>query len=127
MSQKPKRILIIEDEKPLARALELKFQKQGYSVAVAHDGKAGLDLMLRGRYEVALLDLVMPVMDGFQVLEAARSLPAAPAFIVLSNLTQPQDDARCMQLGARKFLVKSETPLATVVQEAERLLTTPHA
>lgn len=121
MGREAKKVLIIEDEKSLARALELKLQKEGYQVALASDGKAALNLIARGSYDVALLDLVMPVMDGFAVLKAAQKLPAAPVFIVLSNLTQPDDEARCMELGAREFLVKSETPLAVIVQAIERL------
>lgn len=116
-----RKILVIEDEKPLARALELKLHRQGYQVTVANDGKSALDLMTKGAYDVALLDLIMPVMDGFAVLSAARKLPAAPVFIVLSNLTQPEDTARCLALGAHKFLIKSETPLADVIKEIEAL------
>ena len=121
MGTKAKKIVIIEDEKPIARALELKLKKEGYEVAVAHDGKAGLDIITKGTYDVALLDLMMPVMDGFEVLAAARKLPAAPVFIVMSNFTQPEDAERCLSLGARKFLVKSETPLASILQEIEAL------
>jgi len=119
MSDRPKSILVIEDEKSLAGALELKLLKEGYQVTVAYDGKAGLECMARRSYDVALLDLMMPVMDGFEVLTAARKIPAAPVFIVLSNLTQPQDIDRCMKLGARKFFVKSEISLAAIVEEIE--------
>jgi DNA-binding response OmpR family regulator len=118
---KAKKILIIEDEKPLATALVLKLQKQGHTVTVAHDGKMAVELMARELYDVALLDLIMPIMDGFEVLKAARKLPAVPVFIVLSNLTQPDDTSRVTKLGARKFLVKSDTSLASVVKEIEAL------
>lgn len=121
MSGKTKRILVVEDEKSLASALKTKLQKEGYKVGVAYDGKAALDLMTRNHYDVALLDLMMPIMDGFEVLRAARKLPDAPAFIVLSNLIQPENAELCMELGARKFLAKSETRLATLVAEIEAL------
>ncbi len=116
-----KKVLVVEDEKPLAGALELKLKKQGYQVAVAHNGQVALELMASESYDVALLDLVMPVMDGFEVLEAARKLQSAPVFIVLSNLTQPDDASRAIRLGAYKFLVKSDTPLAAIVQEIAAL------
>jgi CheY-like chemotaxis protein len=80
-----------------------------------------VELMARELYDVALLDLIMPIMDGFEVLKAARKLPAVPVFIVLSNLTQPDDTSRVTKLGARKFLVKSDTSLASVVKEIEAL------
>lgn len=121
MAGKPKRILIVEDEKSLAAALETRLRKQGYRVAVAYDGKAGLERMTQESYDVTLLDLMMPVMDGFEVLEAVHRLPAIPAIIVLSNLTQPEDINRCLKLGARKFLVKSDTSLADLVREIESL------
>jgi len=121
MSGKVKEILIIEDEKSLATALELRLQKEGYKVTVAYDGKAGLDHISHKAYDVVLLDLVMPVMNGFEVLTAAHKLAKPPVFIVLSNLTQPNDADRCLKLGARKFLVKSETSLAALVQEIEAL------
>lgn len=123
------RVLIVEDEKPLALALELTFRRHGYRTMVAHDGKAALKLMAQQAYDVALLDLMMPVMDGFEVLAAARKQSAAgkllhvPVFIVLSNLTQPDDEARCLALGARKFLVKSETSLAAIVSIAKEVMT----
>lgn len=114
-----KRVLVVEDEKPLATALEITLQKQGYDVGVAHDGKVALELLAHKKYDVVLLDLVMPVMDGFGVLKAAQKMPVRPVFFVLSNLTQPEDVTKCLALGARKFLVKSETPLVTIIQEVE--------
>ncbi|HSX05674.1 MAG TPA: response regulator [Candidatus Saccharimonadales bacterium] len=121
MSSGTKKILVVEDEKPLAMALEITLQKRGYQVAVAHDGETGLALLTKSHYDAVLLDLVMPIMDGFEVLAAAQKLPTPPAFIVLSNLTQPDDATRSLKLGARKFLVKSETPLSEIVKEIEAL------
>jgi CheY-like chemotaxis protein len=121
MSSASKEILIVEDEKSLATALELRLKKEGYGITVAYNGKEGLDCISRKSYDVVLLDLVMPVMNGFEVLTAARKMTKPPVFIVLSNLTQPSDADRCLALGARKFLVKSETSLAVLVQEIEAL------
>jgi len=121
MVRSTKKILVVEDEKSLAMALELKLKKEGYEVTVAYNGKIGLEYISRMAYDTVLLDLMMPVMDGFAVLAAARKLPNPPIFIVLSNLTQPEDAERCIKLGARKFLVKSETPLAAIVKEIENL------
>jgi len=121
MGNTPKEILVVEDEKSLATALELRLQREGYKVTIAYNGKAGLEEITHKAYDVVLLDLVMPVMNGFEVLTAARKLKKPPPFIVLSNLTQPNDVERCLGLGARKFLVKSETSLAVLVQEIETL------
>ncbi len=120
---KAKKILVVEDEKPLAHALELKLQKTGHTVTVAANGQEGLNLILKQDFDVVLLDLITPVMTGFQVLEklhAAKDI-TTPAILVLSNLTQPEDDERVRKLGARKLLVKSDTPLSRLVDEIDQV------
>lgn len=115
-----KRVLIIEDEKPLARALQLKLQHEGLTVTVTHNGQDGLTLLADGQFDVVLLDLMMPVMDGFQVLEKIKELPKKPTVFVLSNLSQREDEDRVIKLGAKKFFVKSDTPLAVIVEEVRQ-------
>lgn len=118
----PKQILVMEDEKPLANALMLKLSKQGHKVTTARDGQEGLDLMSKNKFDVVLLDLMMPVKNGFQVLEEMRDMAAPkPDVIVLSNLTQAEDEEKVIALGAKKFFVKSDTPLAQVVEEIDKL------
>lgn len=116
-----KKVLVMEDEKPLAHALELKLTKEGHDVTVVNDGQHGLDLLLRSSFDIVLLDLMMPVLNGFQVLEKLRSAGKKPAVIVLSNLTQPEDESRVLELGARKFMVKSDTPLADIIHEVNQV------
>jgi len=117
MSDKTKSILIVEDERPLAHALELKLVHEGFMVTTASNGQEGLDLLASKEFDVLLLDLIMPEMDGFQVLERLQALPHHPVVFVLSNLGQPEDEARVLKLGARKFFIKSDTPLTTIVDE----------
>ncbi len=121
MAASPKRVLIIEDEKPLAHALELKLTHNGCAVTVARNGKAGVDLLRKHTYDVVLLDLMMPVLNGFQVLEDLKKKGHMPAVFVLSNLTQPEDEERVLDLGARKFWIKSDTPISVVVAEINKL------
>lgn len=115
-----KHILIIEDEKPLAHALELKLTHEGFTVTVAHNGQEGLDLIAKQQFDTILLDLMMPVIDGFQVLEHLKTSTPMPAVFVLSNLSQREDEERVKALGARKFFVKSDTPLAVIVEEIKK-------
>ncbi|MGD8373435.1 MAG: response regulator [Candidatus Woesebacteria bacterium] len=110
-----KNILIIEDEKPLAKAMELKLKKAGHNVQVFYDGQGGLDAAAKQKFDVVLLDLIMPVLDGFQVLEKLNSMSYKPSIFVLSNLSQIEDEQRAIKLGAKKYLVKSDTPLTTIV------------
>ncbi len=117
----PKSILIMEDERPLAHALELKLQHEGYTTTVATNGKDGLALIQNGGYDVVLLDIMMPLMDGFQVLEQLRGMTPRPVIFVLSNLSQPEDEAKAKAAGANRYFVKADTPLSVIVDEVKKV------
>jgi DNA-binding response OmpR family regulator len=114
-----KRVLIVEDEKPLQHALELKLQREGYDTISAVNGQEALDLLKKDPFDVVLLDLMMPVVDGFQVLEQHASFVSKPAIFVLSNLSQREDEERVIALGAKKYFIKSDTPLSVIVDEVK--------
>ena len=114
-------VLVAEDEKALAHALELKLQHEGFAVIVATNGQECLDAAAKQQFDVILLDLIMPVMDGFQVLEQLRQRPVMPIVFVLSNLSQHEDEGRALALGARKFFIKSDTPLTVIVDELKKI------
>lgn len=114
-----KRVLIVEDEKPLSHALELKLEREGFAVTVAHNGQEALEAIKSGEHDVMLLDLMMPEMDGFQVLQQMQSLSSHPVVFVLSNLSQHEDEERVLALGAKKYFIKSDTPLSTIVEEVK--------
>jgi DNA-binding response OmpR family regulator len=121
MSDESKTILIVEDEKPLSHALELKLQHENFNVTVASNGRECLELVDTQHFDVVLLDLIMPEMDGFQVLEQLQKKPDAPVVFVLSNLSQHEDEERVLALGARKFFIKSDTSLTTIVDEVKQI------
>lgn len=114
-----KRVLIIEDEKPLAHALDLKLQHEGYKTAVAHNGQEGLDLINSQKFDVVLLDMMMPVMDGFHLLQNLQGKTDLPAIFVLSNLSTRDDEGRILAMGAKKYYIKSDTPLSVIVEEVK--------
>ncbi|MGF7228741.1 MAG: response regulator [Candidatus Saccharibacteria bacterium] len=120
MADNQKRVLIVEDEKPLAHALQLKLEHEGFAVTAVSNGQECLDILTTERFDVLLLDLIMPILDGFQVLERLQALPTRPVTFVLSNLSQHEDEERVLQLGARKFFIKSDTPLTTIVEEVKK-------
>ena len=115
MADTPKRVLIVEDERPLSHALELKLQHEGFTTVVAQNGEECLKAINEQEFDVVLLDLVMPVLDGFQVLEQLQQKPKRPTVFVLSNLSQAEDEERVLKLGAKRYFIKSDTPLEVIV------------
>lgn len=105
-----KRILIVEDEKPLAHALELKMNHEGYATTVASTGALGLQEAASGKYDVILLDLILPEVDGFTILEEMKKRGAKTVVIILSNLGQDEDRKKAQEYGVRAYLVKSNIP-----------------
>lgn len=114
-------VLIVEDEKPLAHALMLKLQHEGIKAVIAENGEDALKILQSTPIDLVLLDLMMPVMDGFQVLEKMPELQNKPKVFVLSNLSVPDDKNRALALGAQKYFVKSDTPLTTLIEEIKKV------
>ena len=117
-----KRILIIEDEKTLARALELKLTHLGYEVKTAFNGEDGLLLLKTESFSLILLDLIMPKMDGFAVLTSLKAQKIETPVIVLTNLSHENDMVKTKEFGAKGFFIKSNTSISTIVESAIKLL-----
>lgn len=109
--QHKKRILIAEDEASLSRAMQLRLQKSGYTVGVAANGKAAKKELDGHHYDLILLDLIMPVQDGFAVLDHINQQHYALPVIIMTNLTHEEDKQRCRDLGAKQFIVKADISL----------------
>jgi len=114
-----KKILIAEDDKFLASAYKLKLTKAGFEVMLASDGNEMLLMLKSFVPDLILLDLVMPVMDGFTTLgeiklnEQYKKIP----ILVASNLGQKEDIDRAMELGASGFVVKSDMSLDDLINK----------
>jgi DNA-binding response OmpR family regulator len=120
MSTNQKRVLIVEDEKPLAHALELKLGHEGFDTVIATNGEECLKQLNESHFDVVLLDMMMPVMDGFQVLEEINKRnEEKPVIFALSNLSLHDDQERVLGMGARKYFIKSDTPLSVIVDEVK--------
>lgn len=113
-------ILIVEDEQALAKALKLKFEESGYEVAVALNGEEALDHLSKDFFDAVVLDILMPTMDGWDVLKNLQS--KGKKILVLSNLSQDEDIQRAFKLGAIDFAVKSGTSLSGVVERIDKLI-----
>lgn len=110
-----KKILIIEDEHPLASALEFKFKDAGFDVEVVYDGVEGVEKIMKSSYDLILLDLVMPRKDGFAVLQDMHDNGIKTPVIALTNLSQKEDLDRVKAFGVHDYLVKSDVALNDVV------------
>ena len=118
-----KHILIAEDEKAYCRALVLKLQKVGFTVESVSDGHAAIEILQTKKFDLLLLDLVMPHMSGFEVLESIRTLKIEiKSIIVLTNLTQSEDKDKVKQFGVKDFIEKADTSIVDIVNRVENLL-----
>lgn len=119
---KNKRILIAEDDKPIARALELKLKNSGFDVVSVANGDEAMAETENGNFDMILLDLMMPKKDGFAFLEEAKAKKITTPIIILSNLSQEGDMKKAKTLGASSYFVKSNTPLVEIVENIKKIL-----
>jgi two-component system OmpR family response regulator len=100
------RILLIEDDRRLASLIHEVLTEEGFSVDVAHDGAAGLELALRGIHDVAVIDWMLPERDGPAVIRAVRSARLPTACLLLTARTQIEDRVAGLDSGADDYLAK---------------------
>lgn len=115
-------ILIVDDEKAIARALDLKLSHAGFSVELASDGNQAITILNTKKFDMVLLDLVMPNKDGFSVLGELKKSHPETKVIVLSNLTQVEDIKKAQSLGAHQYFIKSDISLASLVEYIKKTL-----
>ena len=99
------RILIIEDEVKIARFLELELRHEGYEVDQAHDGRIGLDKALGGGYDLIVLDIMLPLINGIEVLRKLRQVSDVPV-IMLTAKDEVMDKVIGLDMGADDYMTK---------------------
>ena len=117
-------ILVIEDDKRIAGLVERSLTENGHQVFLSYDGREGADMMLGGKYDVALLDLYLPKMDGFAVLEQVRARRCKTPILVLTAVDAVPKILQAFDLGADDYVVKPfllEILLARVSAIARRV------
>lgn len=117
-----KTILVAEDEKPISAVITLKLKKEGFDVVCAYDGQEAIDKMKKEKFDLLLLDLVMPKKDGFEVLEEMKAEKIKVPTIVSSNLSQKEDMEKVMSMGAVDYFIKSETSISDVIGHVKKVL-----
>ncbi len=119
MAKNVKTILIVEDEKPLSRALELKLTKAGFKTLLAEDGEKALGVIKKDKVDLILLDLIMPKIGGFEFLEKMNSLKKKIPVMITSNLGQKEDQEKAKKYGVKKYFVKSDINISEIISEVE--------
>ena len=118
-----KKILIVEDDKLLWNALYAKLTQSGYDATVCVDGQQAIDALTKDKYDLILLDLILPLKDGYAVLtEKAKGTNKETPVIVITNLRNPEHLSRARELGARDCYVKSQISLNVVIANIQSIL-----
>ncbi len=123
MSEKKKRILFIEDEPDQIVMISLRLEKNGYEVISAMDGEKGLQLAVKEKPDLALVDVIMPGIDGFEVCRRLRKDPATKHIPIISTTAAGMDDVehRCITAGADDC-VRKPYDSADLLMKIHRLL-----
>jgi len=119
------KIVVADDDRMFRKAAETTLRRQGYAVTTASDGEEALQLIRAERPDIIVLDLIMPKLQGFDVLQVLKqdSVTAAIPVIVLSSLTQEQDKQEALDLGAVAYFNKTTFSLGELVKQVETTLT----
>ena len=103
------KVLLVEDDDIIREIYAMKFELEGFPVAVAENGQIGLKLVDEFKPEIVLLDMMMPVMGGLDFMRTLKDRRAQmPEVIVFSNISAPQQVDAVMQLGAKAYWTKSD-------------------
>ncbi len=118
------KILVIEDEATLQKALNDVLDSEGYVVVSALDGVKGVELAKEEKPDLILLDIILPKMDGFEVLKELKKNKETKdvPVIILTNLSDLDNIQRALDLGATTYLVKADFHLDDVLKKIESVL-----
>jgi len=116
------KILIADDNKAISMTLQLKLIQEGFEVKLVQNGKEALDLLESEKFDLVILDLIMPELNGFGVLEALKQKNISVPVIVASDLSQVEYFDRVKQMGAIDFFVKSNMSMAEMTEKIKHYL-----
>lgn len=124
MANMEKKILIIEDDKFLRELIAQKLIREGYETSEAVDGEEGIKKIKEEKPSLVLLDLILPGIDGFEVLSQMKedSTISSIPVIILSNLGQKEDIERGLKLGAVDYLIKAHFTPGEIIEKMKNIL-----
>jgi DNA-binding response OmpR family regulator len=106
MNDESKRVLVIEDDVSIQLGLRMSLERAGYEVGVASDGQTGLDKLRHGGWDVCILDVMLPHLNGYEILRAMRQETIETGVLVLSARTGDEDKIVGLDLGADDYITK---------------------
>jgi len=127
MEEQKIKVAIIEDEEVLLNVLENKLKKEGFDVVTALDGEIGVKVIRESLPDIILLDIIMPKVNGFEVLAQLNQdhVLAKIPVIIISNSGQPVEIDKALSLGAKDYLVKAEFDPQEVIEKIKKQLSSP--
>ena len=119
-----KKILLVEDDEVLASVYRARLEMEGFEVEEVHDGEKALSVAINFRPDLILLDVMMPKINGFDVLDILKNTPETMnmRIIMLTALSQEADRDRAEKLGVDDYLVKSQVVIADVLERVKHHL-----
>lgn len=119
-----KKITVVEDDKFLRELITQKLSKEGYDITEAVDGEEGIETIKEEKPDLILLDLILPGIDGFEVLARIKSDPGISEIpvIILSNLGQKDDIERGLKMGAKDYLIKAHFTPEEIIKKINTVL-----
>lgn len=122
-------VLIVDDDQFLLDIYSVKFKEGGLAVSVADSGESALEKLEENDFDIILLDVVMPSMDGLEILKRIKQENLAPnaTLIILSNQGQPEDIDKAKSLGIDGYIVKASTVPSEVLDEIKEIHEDNHA
>ncbi len=116
-----KRILMVEDFPVMQKFYKDALEKAGYELTIAEDGQQALDAVTKSDYDVILLDMLLPNMNGIEFLEQYQGRPESTRIIILSDFAEPSRIERAKELGVQDYLIKSDYPPSELVTKLNEL------
>ncbi|OGD31063.1 hypothetical protein A2W39_02985 [Candidatus Azambacteria bacterium RIFCSPHIGHO2_01_46_10] len=118
------RILVVEDDRFLRGLLTQKLDNEGFDVSIAADGNEGMEKIAQEKPDVVLLDIILPGIDGFEILKKMQADPELSKIpiMLLTNLGQQEDIERGLRLGAKGYLIKAHFTPSEIVDKIKAVI-----
>ncbi|MCK5085034.1 MAG: response regulator, partial [Candidatus Pacebacteria bacterium] len=118
------RVLLVEDDDFLRKICKTKLEREGFDVSVAINGKEALKKIMEGDPQIVLLDIILPTMDGFEVLKRVKEDPSKSSIpiIMLTNLGQENEIEKGFKLGAEDYIIKAHLTVGEIIEKVKEIL-----